>query len=593
MDAIFAKALEVLASFAGDKAKEKLSRTEAVVRALDAVGFKPDKPPADFDGVYVYSLIQYGAGRPAQALQLFRQPEIRSAFRSSFEKNDPTLLDSEAERFLEWNKIGDELRAGDIDLRREFALFSAAFDQTVDATRDPADTRRDLQLAAILQRLEGIPDLATIRGELSALQQASRGRQFVQPVSGGKLKIFISSRMQELRDLRSILQEALEKLGFNAFLYESQSGSRPDTVVEASLSEVEAADIYLGIFESSYGAVTIEEFRHARNLNKPCFIYIRDRNAAREARLQRFLDQEVFDLRSGVAPAYFDAASQLAKQAAEDIMAWLVREYRVKSALARDIGTSQEEQERLRKELERLRALVGSTLPEGGVVDLLGANLDSWFRVSGYPVEASGSDKPGLYSRIINVPDRARKSVRVLVHAVEGAAELHHLLSLRKAADGQGVPEAWLITAARKSPAVISQIASPDPAWHVKLACYTFDEVIDLGADFTGYFNWLETEVEDRGIDKQYIPLASSKAEFDPETNQRIGESVFEDNTDSYIDKWLGDPSKEHISILGQFGTGKTWFALHYAWLALRRYREAQQQGLTRPRLPIYIPLRD
>jgi hypothetical protein len=117
--------------------------------------------------------------------------------------------------------------------------------------------------------------------------------------------------------------------------------------------------------------------------------------------------------------------------------------------------------------------------------------------------------------------------------------------------------------------------------------------VIDLGADFTGYFNWLETEVEDRGIDKQYIPLASSKAEFDPETNQRIGESVFEDNTDSYIDKWLGDPSKEHISILGQFGTGKTWFALHYAWLALRRYREAQQQGLTRPRLPIYIPLRD
>ena len=44
---------------------------------------------------------------------------------------------------------------------------------------------------------------------------------------------------------------------------------------------------------------------------------------------------------------------------------------------------------------------------------------------------------------------------------------------------------------------------------------------------------------------------------------------------------------------LGEFGTGKTWFALHYAWITLERYRAAKERGVERPRLPIVVPLRD
>jgi predicted NACHT family NTPase len=62
---------------------------------------------------------------------------------------------------------------------------------------------------------------------------------------------------------------------------------------------------------------------------------------------------------------------------------------------------------------------------------------------------------------------------------------------------------------------------------------------------------------------------------------------------DGYIDLWLDDPVKEHISVLGEFGTGKTWFAFHYAWVALQRYRDAQKRGVERPRLPLVITLRD
>jgi predicted NACHT family NTPase len=44
---------------------------------------------------------------------------------------------------------------------------------------------------------------------------------------------------------------------------------------------------------------------------------------------------------------------------------------------------------------------------------------------------------------------------------------------------------------------------------------------------------------------------------------------------------------------LGEFGTGKTWFTLRYAYLAMKKYREAKEKGLERPRVPLVIQLRD
>src|SRR5262249_17506787 len=99
-----------------------------------------------------------------------------------------------------------------------------------------------------------------------------------------------------------------------------------------------------------------------------------------------------------------------------------------------------------------------------------------------------------------------------------------------------------------------------------------------------------------RGIDKDYVPLACQKTEFDPETRQKTGTATYDERTgwiDGYIDQWLEDPSKEHISVLGEFGTGKTWFAQHLAWVLVDRYRAAKKRGLQRPRLPVYVPLRE
>jgi predicted NACHT family NTPase len=108
--------------------------------------------------------------------------------------------------------------------------------------------------------------------------------------------------------------------------------------------------------------------------------------------------------------------------------------------------------------------------------------------------------------------------------------------------------------------------------------------------------DWLEGEIDRRGIEAKYVPLACTKEEVDPVTHQRLGVSRYgaDDGwTEGYIDRWLDDPAKEHLSILGEFGTGKTWLTLHYAARALRAYREAQVKGMARPRLPIVVPLRD
>src|SRR3712207_2694633 len=93
-----------------------------------------------------------------------------------------------------------------------------------------------------------------------------------------------------------------------------------------------------------------------------------------------------------------------------------------------------------------------------------------------------------------------------------------------------------------------------------------------------------------------YVPLAATKAEFDPATGEEISTHRYDERkgwTESYINRWRDDLTKEHVSILGEFGTGKTWFCLYYAWTLLNRYLDAKEQRLERPRLPLVIPLRD
>ena len=52
---------------------------------------------------------------------------------------------------------------------------------------------------------------------------------------GERLKVFISSKMTELRDVREIVYKTLDEKGINAWVYENDAGARPASVRTTSL----------------------------------------------------------------------------------------------------------------------------------------------------------------------------------------------------------------------------------------------------------------------------------------------------------------------------------------------------------------------
>jgi predicted NACHT family NTPase len=216
-----------------------------------------------------------------------------------------------------------------------------------------------------------------------------------------------------------------------------------------------------------------------------------------------------------------------------------------------------------------------------------------WLTALRYEFEAHEDFQPEYCEFIIRIPVRRGRFDRILIRGIPSEAKIRDLQALQTSVDNQQTDEGWLIVNRRISPAVSQELAKYE---NQHLSCMTFDELIDQDADFEPYLKWLEDEVINRGIDRKYVSLACDKEEIDPVTQHSIATSSYgeaEGWIEGYIKQWLSDDSKEHVSILGEFGTGKTWFSFHYAWDCLRAYKEAKDQGLERPRLPLVIALRD
>ncbi|MEH2032614.1 MAG: pentapeptide repeat-containing protein [Nostoc sp.] len=401
--------------------KEKIRRNETVIKLLQQFKLDPEHPPADFSGVYAYSLVEYGVGKPKPVLELFRQEAIKQAFRKAFDHNNPSILLSEVDAWLDAYSLGDDIRSLGIDIRREIAAFYIVFAEVAKRTRNPADTLMSQQIGSLQKRIANIQELL--------------------------------DRLPTLEGIRT------------------------------------------------------EIARLAQN-----------------------------------SPALLEA------------------------------GTSTENQ---------CRAIA------------LAQQMRGWFETLGYRFEKYEVWGDSYFEWIINVPTRRNRYDRILIRGIEGEVGLKDVAVLRSSVEQQRTDEGWLVTARRIARAARNEVEKEE---NRHLGCYTFDELIDQDADFTDYLDWLEAEIIRRQIDLKYVPLACTKEEIDPDTKQRIGISHYSDRDgwiDGYIDMWLDDPAKEHISILGEFGTGKTWFAFHYAWVALQRYRDAQKRGVERPRLPLVITLRD
>jgi WD40 repeat protein len=223
---------------------------------------------------------------------------------------------------------------------------------------------------------------------------------------------------------------------------------------------------------------------------------------------------------------------------------------------------------------------------------LLAEQMKALFDALDYKFEKYERWEKNFFEWIIKIPTRRGYDL-ILIRGIEGEVGINDVEALRQSINQQKTDEGWLVTTSRISKAACQETEKSETP---RLLCYTFDMLLDEVVDFSRYIDWLEAEVKNRKIDQMYVPLACRKDEFNSDTKQKIGVSYYDENDgwiDGYIDIWLDDPAKEHLSILGEFGTGKTWFAFHYAWVCVQRYCDAKKRGIQRPRLPLLITLRD
>ncbi|MBX4270337.1 NACHT and WD40 repeat domain-containing protein [Clostridium estertheticum] len=219
-------------------------------------------------------------------------------------------------------------------------------------------------------------------------------------------------------------------------------------------------------------------------------------------------------------------------------------------------------------------------------------NLKEWFKALNYKFGKLDIENSDSIIFVIKIPER-RKTIDVLIYAITTEIKVEHIENVSSLLDNYDCDEGWVITDYTVSKAAKDFCEKEENS---NTFCYNFDELIEETIDFSKYFKWVENQIHAKNIDKYYVQLACKKIEVHSITKKIMAENIYDENDgwmEGYIDIWMEDHQKEHISILGEFGTGKTWFTLHYTEQLIKKYMDAKTKRLPRPRIPIFIQLRD
>jgi formylglycine-generating enzyme required for sulfatase activity len=162
----------------------------------------------------------------------------------------------------------------------------------------------------------------------------------------------------------------------------------------------------------------------------------------------------------------------------------------------------------------------------------------------------------------------------VAVVCKEGTVERGDVEALLAEVKAQDLGGGVLVTHARVSPAAWERAAETEGA----VRAFTLDQFYRELIDFEGYVQALVADYEEDELSTYYVDLGC-----------RSGDGSLYKPMDDYVDAWLDDPARNHISILGDYGTGKTSFCQQYAAKLGRRWLADPD----RHRIPILISLRD
>ncbi len=147
-------------------------------------------------------------------------------------------------------------------------------------------------------------------------------------------RVFVSSTFLDLRAEREAVRETVLRMREAQFAGMEYFGSRDETTREASLVEVDASRVYVGIFGARYGSgITEKEYRRARENGLPCFIYFKDAAAIADdgretdpAGIEK-LDALKKELKREHLVSTFGTADDLSARVTADLHDWLFKKY--------------------------------------------------------------------------------------------------------------------------------------------------------------------------------------------------------------------------------------------------------------------------
>jgi len=208
----------------------------------------------------------------------------------------------------------------------------------------------------------------------------------------------------------------------------------------------------------------------------------------------------------------------------------------------------------------------------------LADEVRTWLQAIRYEVSEPQKRNDHAMDMIATLEQGALRQ-RVLVRCVDGEILPADVDELDTALDRK-TPQGWLISDRRVSDQARER-AARDEAFQVFNLSDFLRQMV-----WGPYFDALTALVEKDRIPALYVDLACYRQEMDEKGNE-VGRDRHA-SLDGYIDNWLKERGKQHISLLGEFGTGKTWFCRHYAYRQLERYL----QDPANERLPLLITLR-
>ncbi len=206
-------------------------------------------------------------------------------------------------------------------------------------------------------------------------------------------------------------------------------------------------------------------------------------------------------------------------------------------------------------------------------LDELSDEVRTWLRAMRYDVQEPYQHDERTVDMHASI-DQGPFKQRVLVRCIAGPVKPSDLDAL-DAVLNRRTPQGWLISDRR-----VSELARRGDSGDDWITVFTLAEFLQQKV-WGPYFDALLAMVEQDRIPRLYVDLHCFPTPRPPHNTSPL--------LDDVVDAWLTERNSPALAILGDSGTGKTWFCRHYAHRQLNRYLKDPAHE----RLPLLITLRD